>query len=392
MAPSKDRSDTDKSSPEDNPFIIFRRYADEQVANLLQSFIGLPSAIASQSFNQRWQPYDDELQRRRMERRDASLEEERRDIVDQIEEAFRESLRNDAATQTKPDDEETLIPVKTFGRQDPHLQVEDDIPRCPYRPSEHSSLAIASPCESFFPWPFNYMLFSSYSPLKLERQEHFREHGDRWRNAFKDLLSMDNESGISTQSNLSSEGTESSPLVSQGSGFERHLAGLLRANVEHNQYFGRTADELASRDPQNDASQESMTELDYYERLLEQQRADREKQSSALISSPKPTLTPGVGPSNGTEDSSKLGVVSTLTTTERVSLPDGTVHTKVMLKQRFADGREESSETMHTTQGGLKAERQPSSLPDVARESKESSIQQPDTGRQKTEKKGWFWL
>ena len=393
MPPSNDKSDADKLSAEENPFIIFRRYADEQVANLLQSFIGLPSAIASQSFNQRWQPYDDELQRRQMERRDASLEEaERRQIVDQIEEAFRQSLRIDAATQTRSDVEEAFIPVKTFAKQDPHVQAEDDLPRCPYRPSEQPSLTMTNPSESFFPWPFNYMLFSSYSPLKLERQEHFREHGDRWRNAFEDLLSMDDENGISNQRNLSPEGAQSSPSAPQGSGLESHLSQLLRANMEHKRYFKSSADELGSREPQNDASQESMTELDYYERLLEQQRADREKQSSALMYPPKSALAPEVSPSSGTgEDSKKLGVVSTLTTTERVSLPDGTVHTKVMLKQRFADGREESSETIHTAQGGLQSERQPNLFPDVVRDSKESSLQRSDTGRQKSEKKGWFW-
>ncbi|MCJ1380734.1 hypothetical protein MMC17_003842 [Xylographa soralifera] len=393
MSPSNDGSDADKSSPEDNPFIIFRRYADEQVANLLQSFIGLPSAIASQSFNQRCQPYDDELQRRRMERRDASLEEkERRQIVDQIQEAFRESSRNDAATQTRPDVEESFIPVKTFERREPNVHAEDEVLRCPYRPSEQPSNTIANPFESFFPWPFNYMLFSSYSPLKLERQEHFREHGDRWRNAFEDLLSTEDEKETSNERKLLSEGAESSPLALQGSGLDSDLGQLLRANMEHKRHLDRSVEELGSREPQNDASQESMTELDYYERLLEQQRTDREKQSSALMSLPKSTLAPEGSPSNGTgEDSMKLGIVSTLTTTERVSLPDGTVHTKVMLKQRFADGREESSETVHTTQGGPQAERQPNSISNVARDSKESSLPRSDTERHKTEKKGWFW-
>ncbi|MCJ1286086.1 hypothetical protein MMC26_005429 [Xylographa opegraphella] len=393
MSPSNDRSDADKSSAEDNPFIIFRRYADEQVANLLQSFIGLPSAIASQSFNQRWQPYDDEIQRRRMERRDASLEEkERRQIVDQIEGAFRDSLRNETETQMRPDDEEANIPVKVFRRQDPHVQAEEDVSRCPYRPSERSSLAIANPYETFFPWPFNYMLFSSYSPLKLERQEHFRDHGDWWRNAFEDLLSMDNETGTSTQRKLPSEGTDSSSAVPEDSGLESHLAKLFRASVEHKRYFNRSADEFASREPQNDASQESMTELDYYERLLEPQRTDREKQPSALMSIARPTSASEVSPTNGTgEESKKPGIVSTLTTTERVSLPDGTVHTKVMLKQRFANGREESSETVHTTQGGPQPERQPNSFSDHARDSKEPPLAQPDAGKQRFEKKGWFW-
>jgi hypothetical protein len=64
---------------------------------------------------------------------------------------------------------------------------------------------------------------------------------------------------------------------------------------------------------------------------------------------------------------SKLGVLSSLTTTETVRLPDGTVTTKVVLKQRFADGREETSECSHTY-----------------REDSEVHGEEPS-------KKGWFW-
>ncbi|MCJ1398970.1 hypothetical protein MMC11_002172 [Xylographa trunciseda] len=395
MSPSNGRSDGEKSSSEDNPFIIFRRYADEQVASLLQSVIGLPSAIASQSFNQRWQPYDDDLQRRQMERRDASFEEkERRQIVDQIEEAFRQSLQNDAATQTRSDFEEAFIPVKTFERREPDVQAEDEVPRCPYRPSEPPSHAMPNVCESFFPWPFNYMLFSSYSPLKLERQEHFREHGDRWRKAFEDLLSMEEENETSDEPKQLCGRTDSSPSVPQGSGLDLHLVQLLRGNMKDKRHFNGSADGLGSREPQNDASEESMTELDYYERLLEQQRSERETQSAALMSLPKPTPVPEVSPFESTkqsEDSSRLGIISTLTTTERVSLPDGTIHTKVMLKKRFADGREESSETVHTTQGVQRSGQQSSPLPDVARDSKEPSLARSDTEKQKSERRGWFW-
>ncbi|MCJ1393941.1 hypothetical protein MMC18_007458 [Xylographa bjoerkii] len=394
MSSSNDRSGADKPSPEDNPFIIFRRYADEQVANLLQSFIGLPSAIASQSVNQRWQPYDDEVQRRRMEKRDTTLEEkERRQIVDQIEEAFKETLRNDAATQTRSNLEDGFLPVKTFQEREPNVHAEDEVLRCPYRPSEQPLSPMSNPFELFLPWPFNYMLFSPYSPLKLERQEHFREHGDRWRNAFEDLLSMEDQDETFDEPKQRSEKTRSPPWAPRGSGFDSHLFQLPRGKMEHKRPSDSSADELASQEPQNDASEETMTELDYYECLLEQQRLEREKQSSALVILPKPTLAPEVNPSDGTrpdKDSNRLGIISTLTTTERVSLPDGTVHTKVMLKKRFADGREESSETVHTTQGGPQPERQ-LPLSDVARDSNESSLTRSEKEKQKAEKKGWFW-
>ena len=39
-----------------------------------------------------------------------------------------------------------------------------------------------------------------------------------------------------------------------------------------------------------------------------------------------------------------------MTTTERTTLPDGRVYSRMVLKKRFADGREESSETVQTNE------------------------------------------
>lgn len=68
----------------------------------------------------------------------------------------------------------------------------------------------------------------------------------------------------------------------------------------------------------------------------------------------------------------KPEVLSALTTTETTRLPDGTVTTKVVLKKRFADGREETSESVHTANENLEQQRQ------------EGSEDHP-------KKKGWFW-
>lgn len=46
----------------------------------------------------------------------------------------------------------------------------------------------------------------------------------------------------------------------------------------------------------------------------------------------------------------KPAILSTLTTTERTTLPDSPVTTKTVLKKRFADMREERIETVHTSQ------------------------------------------
>ncbi|KAK4501392.1 hypothetical protein PRZ48_007201 [Zasmidium cellare] len=67
----------------------------------------------------------------------------------------------------------------------------------------------------------------------------------------------------------------------------------------------------------------------------------------------------------------KPEVLSALTTTETTRLPDGTITTKVVLRKRFADGREETSESVHTA--------------------KEDLEQQHQSEDGKTKKKGWFW-
>ncbi|OTA30483.1 hypothetical protein BTJ68_09379 [Hortaea werneckii EXF-2000] len=71
----------------------------------------------------------------------------------------------------------------------------------------------------------------------------------------------------------------------------------------------------------------------------------------------------------------KVDVLSSLTTTQTTRMPDGTVTTKVILKQRFADGREETEEKLHTYQD-------PSQL---------QQAEEAQTPEQAEKKKGWFW-
>ena len=52
---------------------------------------------------------------------------------------------------------------------------------------------------------------------------------------------------------------------------------------------------------------------------------------------------------NSSQLSTRPDVLAQLTTTQTTRLPDGSVTTKVVLKQRFADGREEERETVHTS-------------------------------------------
>jgi hypothetical protein len=61
---SEDEEVRDSQPKLDNPFIKFRQFADEQISSLLQGIIGLPSAFSKTSGNARWADFDDDLRRR----------------------------------------------------------------------------------------------------------------------------------------------------------------------------------------------------------------------------------------------------------------------------------------------------------------------------------------
>ncbi|OAL46929.1 hypothetical protein IQ07DRAFT_590428 [Pyrenochaeta sp. DS3sAY3a] len=121
----------------------------------------------------------------------------------------------------------------------------------------------------------------------------------------------------------------------------------------------------------SDAQRDAYTELDVYEQM-----------AATKDASLPPSHTPDV-----IQGSSSI--LSTLTTTERSVAKDGSITTKTILKKRFADGREESSETVHTQHGQ-----------EARMESQDpwKPVQQiPSAPVEKAEKKseekkgGWFW-
>ncbi|KXL48660.1 hypothetical protein M433DRAFT_152216 [Acidomyces richmondensis BFW] len=79
------------------------------------------------------------------------------------------------------------------------------------------------------------------------------------------------------------------------------------------------------------------------------------------------------------QGNSNVDILSSLTTTQTTRLPDGTVTTKVVLKQRFADGREETQEKVHTYQEPTQKQQEHQRLDDTV------DVEQPK------KKKGWFW-
>lgn len=119
--------------------------------------------------------------------------------------------------------------------------------------------------------------------------------------------------------------TEACKVASEDDAIKKYLQ---EQQEQNGLYLGLR--ESAQSSEEEDTAAE--TELDAYEQLFAKSKA---AQST-------PSATPS--PSSGLQPS----ILSTLTTTERTVALDGSVTTKVVLKKRFADGREESSETVHT--------------------------------------------
>ena len=382
MAPPDDVSGSSRhSQQEDNPFIAFRRYADEQMANLRQSFIGLPSAFTPQSVTARWRPYDDETRRRKLD--DWASQNE--DTASWQREARRQEVR-----EAEEEPARCSAPAETYaGHPEDHTD-EGERPVCPYRPVDRQ-LRDQTP---ILPWPVSYMLFSPYSPYRLEQKEPFCDYGSRWRDAFEDLLSSDGKDV---------ESREDSPLVA-GPAWRRFFNDIdpLGLHDFMKQFLYQLPDhfsaDLGTRQPENDFDEEEMTELDLYEQLLQRQRPHREQSSSwvdNVVKEPRKSIHLDERKDQGTPARSvagnKPGIVSTLTTTERVALPDGTVHTKMVLKKRFADGREESSETVHTTQGGSQNPQRDQSPSDAVAESTDATKSRILEKKEENKRKGWFW-
>ncbi|KAI4180318.1 MAG: hypothetical protein L6R41_007305 [Letrouitia leprolyta] len=213
------------------------------------------------------------------------------------------------------------------------------------------------------------------SPFGQDSQHRFLEHRTRWREAFEDLLRMSLQ--------------EAPPDLWQASSIDRGVAGWKPQKSETTPVDD--PEELGIREPENDSNEDVISELDLYKRFLRQQ-------------SPRPMPSPSSkDPANRDLDDTKFdkpNVISTLTTTQRQTFLDGRVYTQVILKKRFSDGREESTETEHTTheRPGVDTKSQlPQHPKDVMPTStsflgNDGKLKQALGQRLEEKKKnGWFW-
>ncbi|KAF1928215.1 uncharacterized protein M421DRAFT_101080 [Didymella exigua CBS 183.55] len=220
-----------------------------------------------------------------------------------------------------------------------------------------------------------------YSPSTLEADERTKHMGSLWRNAFEDLMRTTQENPLlSDAQNSDFDQMGLCPLREYAKELKQLEESNKREstrNITHDEPSYEYAHDHEDQhdDPPTPKPQQSTlagnpsaahpnteTELDAYERLLTTQA-----NPSPLSSESKPT------------------VLSTLTTTERMTATDGTITTKVVLKKRFADGSEQSSETIHTQRG---EDAHQTEGPWRAMQSTQSAL---DQNRKPQKKSGWFW-
>jgi hypothetical protein len=273
-----------------NPFMAFRRFADEQLAQILQSFVDLPASLSSK-LHEQMEAYDKEIRRRAQHAYDTEIQRQAQEAYEQDN---KEQLRHRAAekwaslsrTAEGKRWKEELVKTRSLAT--------DGIPKEHYLGSGQS--------------------LDEYVTRGVSRLEKL--------------------SGRNLDSYITGGGWLHEPGKVADEGVQTHQSRVVEA-VEQG-----PADSTATKrsiDEPRPVTEGRASEPDLSQNL-----------SKAHLEQTKHHYDPAVA---GAEMKG-LGIIATLTTTERIILPDGAVHTKMVLKKRFADGREESNETVHTAREG----------------------------------------
>lgn len=224
-----------------------------------------------------------------------------------------------------------------------------------------------------------------YSPSALEADERTKHMGSLWRNAFEDLMRT----------------TQEHPLLSDAQNSDSDQMGLwplrayakelkqLEESTNRQMLEARRSAQMASNDePSYEYAHDHEDQHDDPPTPKPQQvefaknTPGEHSNTETELDAYEQLLTPQ-GTSSLSANGNKSTILSTLTTTERTTAPDGTTTTKVVSKKRFADGSEQSSETVHTECGeDVRHTKDPW-------KAMQSAHVQNDQKAQK--KGGWFW-
>ncbi|KAG9230985.1 hypothetical protein BJ875DRAFT_383982 [Amylocarpus encephaloides] len=421
----------DQSKP-GNPFIKFRQFADLHIGSVLQGIIGLPSAFSKNTNNTRWADVDDDLRRRdELQARQQQLKDadaQQRGQVPLEQDAYipiggraglRKNSNKDAPREiggTIAGDIQLYSPVrKSLFSHLRHLGDNDP----EWKPSNLLN-GDATLCSDYSLLP--YLLFSSYSPLKLSIDagvghltRDLSRSSDRfpYYEAFEDLIKTAH--GRRPGSPIGLDVPHLNPTVRSSmegmSWIERlYGAGILQqkearsvqeravwpspwscpvltkvgpehrmAETEQDMYdlFLRSAsaasvgDIISSVVTQGEAAFRTwMKEQDSPEELSRRAEGKDDKAMALLRPEDQSAKIP--------QDSNR--VVSSSTTTEHYTNEDGFVETTVTVWRRFADGRESHTTTSH-------CEDPPNAETDRNEIEETKATKKPE----ETTKKGWFW-
>ncbi|KAF2455500.1 hypothetical protein BDY21DRAFT_349512 [Lineolata rhizophorae] len=520
MAP---RDDDKKPDRPINPFLAFRDLVDEHVSSMLQSVIGLPSAITRQPSHSQWM--DQNYPRDNAKSASGAAEQRKPDGGDNgsketadaptmpIEEwnrhaeGIREIMRQfwgrsdneerdlfDKKVRERREQMKKFFEERRAGRSGAAVESSGDT--CPYGPASPAQAERAHQrvekmgeiwddaavpgnqregveedskndrdghgkeyvyCFDNFPARFGfqiedphtafhslwtdpfldissrfpissrvYLSRSLYSPLWLEQHPVYGAQGARWRAAFEDLVKE--EGGEVARPSTQNGEVESphdwlmrvgkKPVGSDGDILGSYLTGIF--NDLRDKYFDPTLPSIFDRasqedrsqvphahhnedtDPDTSADEYPDTELDMYERLLDLQTSA--SADSTVASTSKTTSSSYSYSSETTSAEGKPSILSELTTTTRELQPDGSMKTTTVLRKRFADGREENSETVHTTPAQNRKQIEAAALPPVEDRSVQTQAVEPQRptdgseGNKSQQKKnngnrggGWFW-
>ncbi|KAH8702154.1 hypothetical protein BGW36DRAFT_372338 [Talaromyces proteolyticus] len=389
---------TRPSPEEQNPFIAFRRYADEQISSMLQSVMGLPSMMSSPQSN-RWLHFEEEShQRLRKTGEDG----------EQHPDGQSNGRWSNRQWRNKHDDEFSeswnFLPF-SFKLADSFID-------------DRSPFGFGG---SFFPenmlfggdsqtWAVPYILFSPYSPLQLERPQgrgsnrgifsslftfsetELDSTEPLWRDAFEDLLRLENGQPMLDPSTKSDRNRKTGKewlqgMIQRGSisnnwKLSPYGISFKRSQQYNNEEAVQGNSEIKYENRDENETSEPQTELDLYDRFLDDISSAHERYSRAFADSPLMRLLEEErkrhleqakvsGESNmektkskdwleytangnkeildsqykDDQSSSEPRVVLTSTRTVRRTQPDGSVSTRTIKTRRFTDGREESDET-----------------------------------------------
>ncbi|KAJ5908562.1 hypothetical protein N7495_001244 [Penicillium taxi] len=307
MPADRDNKDNchDSNSPQDetNPFVAICRFADEQVSSVLQSITGLPSSITPPR-SDHWTIFTDDKGYKSMAYRqrngttsadpagDRDYSQDRDESSssgDREENSYGEKKSNTPRTSWTEDALQGIHSNEFFGLHSLLDRFEDFF--SPGSPSRHTnpSFLLSDMVREFSPtWPVLYLMFSSYSPLNLERETRLRprrENGvfmssvrtetdketsePQWREAFEDLLRLQNGKPMLERDALMPKTTRESGNEWIRQMIKRRSWGDQWIDGEYNHSIPRL--ELRERTPKEESQngREAETELELYERFLQ---------------------------------------------------------------------------------------------------------------------------